>query len=245
MHASGTERDYIEDAIRGGIEILGFSDHTPQPYPDGYRSNVKMRMDQLEDYVDTLLALKREYAREIEIHIGLEVEYYPEMFGTLTRFTSDYPIEYYLLGQHCLGNEIGDVSCFEPTRNPEDLVRYTDQVLEGLGTGKFSCLAHPDVFFFTGDRDVYEREAGRLCEGAKALDIPLEINLLGIWRHRHYPNELFWKAAGETGNRVVIGADAHRPDKVWNPSAFSEALALAERYHLEVAETMEFIDPSR
>ena len=32
-HASGTERDYIENAIDHGIRILGFSDHTPYPFP--------------------------------------------------------------------------------------------------------------------------------------------------------------------------------------------------------------------
>ena len=35
-HAMGTEREYIETAISEGFEILGFSDHTPQPYPAGY-----------------------------------------------------------------------------------------------------------------------------------------------------------------------------------------------------------------
>ena len=28
-HASGSEREYIEAAIAGGMKILGFSDHAP------------------------------------------------------------------------------------------------------------------------------------------------------------------------------------------------------------------------
>ena len=28
-HAVGSEREYIEQAIEAGMEILGFSDHTP------------------------------------------------------------------------------------------------------------------------------------------------------------------------------------------------------------------------
>ena len=48
LHAAGTEREYVENAIKGGYKILGFSDHTPMPYPGGYVSNVKMRPDQLE-----------------------------------------------------------------------------------------------------------------------------------------------------------------------------------------------------
>lgn len=30
-HAVGTEREYVERAIEGGLKILGFSDHTPMP----------------------------------------------------------------------------------------------------------------------------------------------------------------------------------------------------------------------
>ena len=125
MHADGTEREYVERAIEGGLKILGFSDHTPMPYPDGYVSRVKMGMDQLEGYVDTILALRKEYAREIDIRLGLEVEYYPAYFEKLVCFTSQFPIEYYILGQHCLGNEINDVDVFRTTENPRTLQRYT------------------------------------------------------------------------------------------------------------------------
>lgn len=37
-HADGTEREYVERAIEGGLKILGFSDHSPYPFPDGYDS---------------------------------------------------------------------------------------------------------------------------------------------------------------------------------------------------------------
>lgn len=58
MHASGTEREYVEKAIEGGLQILGFSDHTPMPYAGDYVSTVKMKPAQLEDYVNTILGLK-------------------------------------------------------------------------------------------------------------------------------------------------------------------------------------------
>ena len=32
-HASGTEREYVEAAIKSGLKILGFADHTPYPFP--------------------------------------------------------------------------------------------------------------------------------------------------------------------------------------------------------------------
>ena len=69
-HADGTEREYVERAIEGGLKILGFSDHSPYPFPDGYDSGMRMRLDQVEGYVDTVLALKKEFDKDIEIHLG-------------------------------------------------------------------------------------------------------------------------------------------------------------------------------
>ena len=41
-HASGTEEEYIQAAIESGLRVLGFSDHTPYPFPEGYYSKMRM-----------------------------------------------------------------------------------------------------------------------------------------------------------------------------------------------------------
>jgi len=33
-HATGEERAYVEQAIKKGLKILGFSDHTPYIFPE-------------------------------------------------------------------------------------------------------------------------------------------------------------------------------------------------------------------
>lgn len=243
MHATGEEREYVENAIANGIKILGFSDHTPMPYADGHVSNVKMRLDQLEDYVNVVLHLKKEYEKEIEIHLGLEVEYYPRYFEKLLEITGQYPIEYFLLGQHFLGNETGEAFSGEETGDEERLERYCRQTEEALRTGCFTYFAHPDLLNYVGDRQVYAKHMRGLCHAAKELDIPLEINFLGIWDNRHYPNMEFWKIAGETGNKVIFGADAHQPDKVWNPQALSAAQEMVRKYQLHLLDTAELRKP--
>ncbi|MCI5649505.1 MAG: histidinol-phosphatase [Fusicatenibacter sp.] len=243
MHASGEERAYVERAIEGGLKILGYSDHTPYPFPEGYVSGMRMRMDQLEEYVDTVLALKVEYRNEIEIHLGLEVEFYPAYFPALLNAVADYPVEYFLLAQHHLGNEIGDFYSGTVTQDPRHLERYVDQVREAMSTGRFTYLAHPDLIHFTGNSALYDQKMRELCRCAKAQDLPLEINFLGIGDRRHYPNEAFWKIAGEEHCKVIYGADAHTPETVWNPQAKNEADRLVEKYGLLLAETVPFRNP--
>ena len=235
-HASGTEREYIEEALRGGIKVLGFSDHSPMPFPQGYRSGIRMDLDQLQDYCDTLLALKKEYEKDIEIHIGLEAEYYPQLFDGLMDFLKDYPIEYLLLGQHCLDNEYEDDSVWSstPSDDPEFLKKYVDQTCEGMRSGCFLYLAHPDLVRFTGEREQYRREMRKLCRTAKEMGMPLEINLLGVYEKRHYPNPEFWKIAGEEGNDVVLGIDCHHVEMMNLRDAEQEARELAGKYGLRV-----------
>lgn len=225
-HASGTEREYVEKAIEAGLKILGFSDHTPQLYPGGFVCPVKMLPSELEGYVDTILDLKREYKDDIEIHLGLEVEYLYTLWEPLLKLLEPYPIEYMILGQHYLGNGVNAPFTGERTNSADYLRRYCAQTREALETGKFLYFAHPDVVWFTGAEEIYEEEMTRLCRFCKKIDIPLEINLLGLREDRNYPSERFWKIAAREGNSVIYGSDAHRADHVYS----AEVIAKADRF---------------
>ena len=240
-HASGEEREYIENAVRLGLTALGFSDHSPYIFDGDYYSGFRMRPEQLEDYVNTLLALREEYKDRIRIYIGLEAEYYPALFGRLLDFLKTYAIDYLIQGQHLLGNEIGGAYCGEPTEDPRTLTAYVDQVIEGMETGAFLYLAHPDLIHFTGDRTLYKEEMKRLCRSAKRLEIPLEINMLGIGTHRNYPEPLFWEAAGEEGCKAVIGSDAHAPERILIPEVLQKAEEIARINKLELIDPEELL----
>ncbi len=237
-HATGSEREYIERAIRRGLKILGFSDHAPQLFPGDYYSNFRMRPGELEDYVRTLTALREEYKKDIKILIGLETEYYPEIFTKLTDFLKSYPIDYMILGQHAIDNEYDTHRFSSGCRTPERLKQYVDQVLEGLSTGKFAYLAHPDLPNFDGSDKAYLDGMRPLIEGCRRMNIPLEINFLGIKEDRQYPDERFWALAGELGCTAIFGCDAHHTEDMVNPAVLAEAEALAARFGLNVIEAL-------
>ncbi len=217
-HAVGEDREHVEGAIRAGYTEIGFSDHAPMLFPEesGYYSNFRMRPEAFEDYVKSVLDLKAEYKNDIAIHLGLEVEYYPALFEQSLAFYSQYPLEYMLLGQHFIGNEHDNGSVYSaiPSDDPKIIRLYVHQILEGLSTGKFTCLAHPDLIHFSGDKNIWRFEMEKLCRGAKEMGIPLEINMLGFADGRHYPNRKFWEIARSIGNEIVVGLDTHNP-AVW------------------------------
>ena len=74
-HAEPDERAYVQAALDTGLKVLGFSDHSPYPFDDGYCSGFRMRCDQTAEYIRTIAALRDEYRGDIDIHIGFEAEY--------------------------------------------------------------------------------------------------------------------------------------------------------------------------
>ena len=237
-HAEEDERAYVERAIEGGLSELGFSDHTPYIFPEGYYSSFRMFPDQVEDYVDTVLSLKKEYEKDIRILLGLEVEYYPAYFDILLSFLSQYPIEYMILGQHFLGSEIKKPYSGSRTSDNNCLKGYVDQCIEGMRTGKFLYLAHPDLIHYVGEPSFYQKEMRRLCKEANALKMPLEFNLLGFEEKRHYPNDLFWQVVSEEKNDVILGSDAHRAVNVYREDVVCQALRYLDTYKITPIEKL-------
>lgn len=241
-HASDTEEEYIQAALDNGMEVLGFSDHSPYFFPGEYYSHFRMRPELLDGYVNTVLGLKEQYKGQIEIHLGLELEYYPDLLPKLLPVLQDKGIEYVILGQHLQGNEIGPNGREHYNGNPTDdrklLENYVNQTIEGMYTGLFTYLAHPDLFWFLGEEAEYRRQMRRLCKAAKACQMPLEINLWGAYCDRYYPVDAFWQEAAEENCRTVLGRDAHNVQCFSDEKSLKRGMELVERYGLELLDTV-------
>ncbi len=231
-HASGTEREYIENAIKAGMKTLGFSDHVPYPFPADYYSGFRMATDQTEDYATTLAALREEYKGKIDIKIGYEAEFYPLFFDKMIHLVTSYPCDYLILGQHFLENEITHRYSGAKTDDERYLRQYVDQTCEAMKTGAFSYFAHPDLVNFVGDGAVFDREYSRLIGCAIDCGMPLEINLLGVRDHRHYPNMRFLSLCGKMNAPVCAGCDAHSADAISDDASYAKAMEWVEEYGL-------------
>ena len=224
-HAEGSDEEYIRCAIEAGIKHLGFSDHAPYIFPDGYENKYRVQMCDGQSYIDDLRALRQKYKDLIEISIGFEMEYYPDYFDKMLKIARNLGAEYLILGQHFILNEHPDgIGAGGPTDSREHLKIYVDEVISAIKTGAFSYVAHPDVMCFTGDDKVYEREITRLAEASRELNIPLEINLAGVRYKKFYPADKFWSIVGKIGSPVTVGYDAHKATDLLN----TEQLRIAD-----------------
>ena len=191
-HAFDSDYEYVEEAIAKGYKKIGFTDHIP--FHDLIPSDVEQRMDslQVDEYITSILSLKEKYSNEIEVLVGFEAEYDPKQLRLLSELAQK--TDYLILGQH----HINGISSENNVNYP---LIYAESVKEGLETGLFDILAHPDYFMryrdtinfdnlspeeqlFYKDKNSYNikyREnilsaAESIAKSCSLLGIPMEIN---------------------------------------------------------------------
>ncbi|HOO28451.1 MAG TPA: histidinol-phosphatase, partial [Lachnospiraceae bacterium] len=105
------------------------------------------------------------------------------------------------------------------------LVLYARSAMEGMRTGYFSYLAHPDLMFINdfGMDDNCRKAISIIIDEAEKKDYILELNANGFrrgkWKFAEgvrypYPADAFWEEAAKAGIRVIIGSDCHSPCKL-------------------------------
>ena len=215
-HACGNDEEYVLAAIKAGYKILGFSDHAP--YKDYSLPNSRMDYQYLDDYIQSISALKKKYKDQIEIHLGLESEFYPENIAERRELLDkvDYEIRF-----------------------------YAQSVCMGLESGLFSYLCHPDVFMNRQEAftPVCEEVAHMIAQKCVETNTPVELNVRGVMKGRkhfpsgekyYYPHYDFWKILSAYPLKVTVGIDAHDPADLLDLKAIDDALKEVEDFHLNI-----------
>ncbi len=213
-HATGEDREYVEKAIKAGYEVLGFSDHMPHVFDNKYISRIRMTMDELEGYVHSIESLKKEYQKDITIYLGLEAEYFPTTYERSMAIIDQYPLDYMILGQHFLDDEIGYKHVGKSGQDESVLSAYVDRVLEALDLERFIYVAHPDIVNYIGDDETYAKHMLRLLNEFKKRNLPIELNMGGFRDGYHYPSKRLIQLGLENKNDFIIAADAHMPEEI-------------------------------
>lgn len=241
MHAKGTDEEYVLAAIEAGFDEIGFADHSPWPF-DGYVSHMRMHENELEDYCNSINALKEKYKDKISIKLGLECEYFPKYFPWLKEMIKKHGIDYIILGHHFSKDEPGCLYNGDMTE-PEQLYNFRDDLIEAMDTGMFAYIAHPDIFM--RGYPVFDEHCGiiarQIIEKAIETNTPLEYNLLGFSHSivdgkQGYPYPDFWKLISEMKPPVTMGIDAHSPAAYLDKELFERGLTNLDSLGLKLTD---------
>lgn len=242
-HAYGEPDQYAEVALARGFKGITFTCHCP--LPGGFSSSVRMDPEQYEDYVALINATREKFAGRLDVRLGLESDYYPGVEPWLEELHSRVPLS------HVLGSVHYQVSDYRKLYYKGDVFAYQQLYYEHLAqsaeTGLYDTLAHPDLIKNESPRDwdfkrmqpFIERALDRIA----ATGVAMELNTSGankaLSEMNPSPSQL--RLMLERGIPVVIGADAHVPERVGD--AYGAALSLLQE--TGYTEVSFFIDRQR
>lgn len=220
LHAVGTDEQYVLAALGAGYRQLGFSDHTPWPYRDSFVSTCRMTLPELPGYVASVRSMKEKYRGQIEIFLGMEVEHFPEFSSWLLDTRAKHNMDYLIFGNH--NDLLNEEVYFGVVNQKQHVIRYGKKALAGLSSGLYDCFAHPDLFLQAYPRFDAECKAVSLdiVQAARDQGMVLEYNISGFYNQTRrqgglgYPYEGFWELAAQQGCSVIIGVDAHSPERL-------------------------------
>ncbi|MBP3853275.1 MAG: histidinol-phosphatase [Erysipelotrichaceae bacterium] len=242
MHAVGKDEEYVIQAIRNGFDTLGFSDHCPWNYASTFRAGMRMPLTQFSEYKESVLSLKEKYKEQITIYLGLEAEYFPAYMDWMESFCRKESVDYLIFGNHYHTSD--EISSYYPYAGKHSFDTYIDDCLQGMKTGLYSYLAHPELIMMNEglewDEHVDE-QFHRICALAKELDLPLEYNAAGMmanhWFGEAYPHHRFWQIASQYQNKALVGMDAHDPNNL-SEDIYREAIRQLSSYNVEIIDTI-------
>lgn len=197
---------YVLKAIELGADSITFTDHAP--FPDNPFKG-RMQYEELSEYVASIKHLQEKYGNQLIVKCGLEIEYLPSFKAYYKELHDSNEFEVLMLGQHFYEISSGAYSFMVPEKNAWEYQGCMDALMEGISTGLFSVVAHPDHSFrriksWTTDCELKSKQ---LIALAREKDVILEQNFSSQHHSKHYRTE-FWGLVPPE-NKVLQGIDAH------------------------------------
>jgi histidinol-phosphatase (PHP family) len=215
-HAYGTPDEYAAMALKRNFKGITFTCHCP--LPDGFSANVRMRPEQFEEYVALIAATRETYAGRLDVRLGMESDFYPGVEPWLRELHGRVPLS------HVLGSVHYQVSDYRKLFYTGDTFSYQQLYYEHLAqsaeSGLFDTLAHPDLIKNESpaewDFQRIQPFIAAALDRIAATGVAMELNTSGVQKalREMNPSPAQLRMMGERGSPVVIGADAHIPERV-------------------------------
>lgn len=222
--------DFIISAVEQGFTSYGISSHAPLPFSTHWT----MEKADVPAYLEEANRLKRKYALEIELYIGMEIDYLNEESNPSTDYFRELPLDYRIGSVHmleALQNEIIDIDVSKerfkvllPLYFGNDLKKlvntYYDKLMRMVELGGFDILGHADKMSYAAsycqpgllDQDWYNRRMREYFTFIAEKGLIVEINTkafhtLGVF----FPHVKYFSLLKELNVLVQVNSDAHFP----------------------------------
>ena len=228
-HAAGLPGEYAAVAEKRGLKGIIVTCHAPMP--EDYSSPYRMGMGDWNRYVKMVEEAAAEWRGRVEVRLGLESEYVPGFLPWISSLHERAAFNHVLGSVHCQMHEYTD-AYFDGSW-PDFQRTYFRHLAEAAETGLYDTLSHPDLvknmepseWVLPRIMDDIRRALDRIAAAGTAM----ELNTSGLNKAipEMNPGLAILQEMQERGIPVVLGADAHTPNRV--ADHYQEALMLLDK----------------
>lgn len=229
-HAFGEPEEYAANAEKRGMKGIIVTCHNP--LPDGISQSVRMYPEQWNEYIGLVERARATWAGRVDVRLGLEADYLPGLEPWLKQQLASAELHHVLGSVH---PQTGEYQArYYRNRDLFQLQRtYFEHLAMAAETGLFDTISHPDLVKIVspphwGLRRIWpdiERSLDRIA----ATGVAVELNTSGLLKSvpEMNPGQEMLGAMRQRDIPVVIGADAHVPERV--ADKYEEALDMLEK----------------
>lgn len=208
--------DIINRAIRLGLKEVIFTDHVDFDYPS---NEVFFEID-YEEYMEKIKKLREQY-KEIDIILGVELGYQPNLNDRYNELLKAYPFDFVICSIHALeGVELDKGDLFKTRTQDEGYRTYLESMKYTIENfNNCDVYGHLDFIVRYGNFDnkvLRYKDYKDIIDEILCLIISkgkgIELNTSGLRYNLNsmHPNREILERYFELGGRIItIGSDAH------------------------------------
>ena len=214
-HALGMPEEYAAVAWQRNLKGIIVTCHNPMPR--SYASHFRMSLDELNTYEDMVTRARELWVGRIDVRLGLESEFVPGIESFLEKLHGMKPFKY------ILGSVHPQISEYHEEFFKNDILDYQRLYFSHLAmaaeTGLFDTLSHPDLvkncypdcWNLAAVMPDIQRALDRIAKTGTAM----ELNTSGTAKsiREMNPGREILKQVRLREIPIVIGADAHKPER--------------------------------
>ena len=214
-HAVGMPEDYAAAALARHLKGIIVTDHNPMPR--AYAARGRMKLEELDAYEAMVARAHTLWAGRVDVRLGMESEYVPGIEGFLEKLHAMKPFKY------ILGSVHPGIYEYRLEYFKNDIPAYQKLYFQHLAlaaeTRLYDSIAHPDLvknchadsWNPASIMDEIKRTLDRIARSGCAM----ELNTSGAAKEvrEMNPGRLILEQIRAREIPIVIGADAHRPER--------------------------------
>ncbi len=249
-HCDGKEKmeDYVKAAIEKKFKAFGFSAHSPLPFPNEW----SLTSENFNQYILEAKALIEKYKGQIDLYLGLEIDYIPGHSDDFSAFVDEVPLDYNIGSVHLVRNKengkiwfidgpiegyISGVDEVFQGNYQEAVTAFYKQTMEMIRTQKPDIIGHIDKVkmhnkqrWFSTAEKWYTDLADETLEVAAQHNCIVELNTRGVYTGKtdeYFPSRDFLHKCLELKIDMMVNTDAHHPSQL--DSHFAEGHQLLKQ----------------